>query len=93
VVGVLGGMAVRGTVAAQGDTAFLAGPQMDPASADLDAFLALMPLGGFDGRNGSEMRAGGSRSHAVSQVGIGVLSPPHEFSRLLQKLNICKNGL
>jgi hypothetical protein len=85
VVGVLGGMAVRGTVAAQGDTAFLAGPQMDPAPPDLDAFFALMPLGGFDGANRSQMGAGGSRNHSASQVGIGVFSPRTNLA------DCCKN--
>src|SRR5688572_1733473 len=40
--GVFGGVAVGGVVAAKGDAAFLAGAQVDPSRADLDAFLALM---------------------------------------------------
>ena len=45
---VLAGMAVRRTIATQGDAAFLAGPQMHPVRADLHAFFAFAALRLFD---------------------------------------------
>jgi len=56
--GVFGGVAVGGVVAAEGHAAFLAGAQMDPSRAGLDAFLALVAFGGLDVDDRVEMRAG-----------------------------------
>ena len=44
VAGVPAGMLVGRAIATEGYPAFLTGPQMDPAGADLHAFLALAPL-------------------------------------------------
>ena len=63
-VGVPGGVAVRRIVAAQGCAALLAGPQVDPAGADPDAFLALVALRLPDFLDGSEMAAD-SFSHGL----------------------------
>src|SRR5437588_4508340 len=47
-VRVFGGVLVRRAVAAKGRAAGLAGPQMNPARADLDAFGAFEDFGKFD---------------------------------------------
>src|SRR5438270_6377254 len=47
-VGVFAGVFVRRTVAAKGRAAGLAGPQMNPVRADLDAFGAFEDFGKFD---------------------------------------------
>lgn len=54
-VGVLGGMAIRGIVAAQRRAALLAGPQMNPPGADLDALFAFVALWRLDRINGIDM--------------------------------------
>src|SRR5438094_816557 len=54
-VGVFGRMFVRRTVAAQRHSACLAGAQMNPARADLDAFLALERFGKFDFADGLDV--------------------------------------
>jgi hypothetical protein len=67
-VRVPGGVAVGRAVAAQGDAAFLTGPQMDPLRVDLDALLAHPVRSVFDGFDGAEMGADFFR---------------HDFDRLL----------
>src|SRR5262245_30461680 len=56
--GVLGRMAVRRAVAAVRAAAFLAGSQMNPRSADLDALLALASFRRLDARDRVDVVAG-----------------------------------
>ncbi len=51
------GVAVRRTIAAQGDAAFLAGAEMHPSRADLDAFRALETIRRFDFGDRFDVRA------------------------------------
>jgi hypothetical protein len=52
----LAGVLMRGTVATQGHAAFLTGSQVNPFSADLDAFGAFHPIRAFDLCDGIKMR-------------------------------------
>jgi len=49
---------VRGAVATERGAAFLTGPQVNPSTADLHAFVALSAFRVFDILDGLEMRAG-----------------------------------
>jgi len=59
----LGCVLVGGIIAAQCDTAFLAGAQMDPPGADLDALCAFAALWFFDISDRSDVSARAVRSH------------------------------
>src|SRR5687767_7566270 len=63
--GVLAGVLIRGTVAAQRDSALLTGSKVDPSCANLRALLALPLLRVLDGVDGGDMSAG-SVSHLRS---------------------------
>ena len=57
-VGVLGGVAIRRTVAAERHAARLAGPQMDPVSVNLHALLTFPLFRVRDGRDRGDVLAG-----------------------------------
>src|SRR5678815_2926894 len=70
---VLGGVAVRRVVAASGRAALLAGPQMNPGGARLDALFALSFRGLSDRLDGADVSAGsgrGRRRHGLDQPPI-----------------------
>ena len=58
-------MPVRRAIAAKGDTAFLAGPEMDPLGSDLYAFLALQPGRRDDGIDRKKMWADSSHGQSL----------------------------
>jgi hypothetical protein len=58
-LGVLTGVLVRRTVAAEGHAAVLAGPKMNPLGADLYAFFAFASARKANRFNGLKMRATG----------------------------------
>lgn len=65
-VSVLAGMAIGRGVAAQRGAALLAGAQMDPLRAQLDALLALATLWMFHVVNCADVGAGGG--HAYERI-------------------------
>jgi hypothetical protein len=74
-VRVFAGVPVRRAVAAKRDSASLAGPQMNPLRADLDAFFAFAALRLFDRIDRVKMRAT-SIGHDV------ILAEPDELKQL-----------
>src|SRR5215218_2204828 len=81
---VFGGVPVRRVVAAQRDAALLAGAQVDPLRADLDALLAFMVLGELHCRNGGKVSAGGrghGRIMAHLRFTYFATPPPDRYAR------------
>lgn len=70
-VGMLGGVLVRGAVAAEDGAALLARAQMDPLGADLHAFGTLPALGVPDGRDRGEMCARSRGVHRFTRAAVG----------------------
>jgi ATP-dependent RNA helicase RhlE len=72
-VGVFASVLVRRAIAAEGDAAFLAGPQMHPRRAELHTLVALQPAGPFNRFDRFDMGAfaGGHRKSVMRSVSPG----------------------
>jgi hypothetical protein len=73
-MGVLAGVAIRRTIAAQSYAAFLAGSQVDPVSADFDALAALHTFRESHFRDRLEVLAIGKHLLTLPVLLIGVHS-------------------
>lgn len=67
--GVVGGVLGGRGIAAESDAALLAGAEVDPLPADLDALSAFPPLGVADGVDRGEVGAGGGGHGGVTLIG------------------------